>query len=156
MIIEQTFQNISQFSQRTTLANGIPSMNVVDVQRTQGVEYSCDNGDTVRGTVKTDYSTGREVYSGTINGQTASCFIDYNVILPLTITDEDSIESLLLVYGDGSGVGVVSENCPNDDRVAVTAILDNSCDATVIRNFIVTDDNGVEHRLANRLTLDFN
>ncbi len=127
------------------LANGIPSMNVVDIQITEAYEFSCLNGDNIRATRTTDYSTGVEANSGTLNGQSLTCMNTYEVVLPATISDAESIQSLLL--DDELNTVELSSTCPNDLEGSDFTDDIFICDGSSVRNITVTDDNNVIHEM---------
>ncbi len=131
-----------------TLANGIPSMNVVSVERTMEFASSCSNGDVSKATFSADYKTGVITMSGASNGQSMSCIDRYDAVqFPITISTSESISELLFGWGvDDDGTGFISSTCPEDETD--DAVVD--CSGSSLYNIVVTDDQGNKHRVASK------
>ena len=156
-ITEETFGEFTIPSVSRSLAPGVPSLNIENVQRTQVLDFDCSSIGPVESTVMTNFSTGIENASGSADGQSLSCTTTYEVILPMTISTPESIESLLVEYGgDTSSPTVLSTTCPtgNDDSLDVDPAIEQ-CNGTVLTNYTITDDSGVEHKISERSTIDF-
>ncbi len=135
------------------LANDIPSMNVVNVERTTKFNTSCSDGSTSKGTLSFDYKTGIATTSGSFNGQPMSCTNQYSVQLPTTISTPESIQDLLFNWGDDEE-GLISSTCPHDENETddTVSLL---CTSYSVYNITVTDDRGNKHKVAGKTKLTY-
>ncbi len=145
-------------TQSIQLVNGTPSMNVVEVNRVQAIDMSCDNGDSIHGSMTSVYSTGVVSLSGEVNGQSITCSSTFNSILPITIATVAEVEALLEDWGDdllgddAANSGFISTTCPSTVDDADIEPFTNSCDGSILENYTVTDDQGGVHKLSRRYT----
>ncbi len=160
----KTFNGTDFVIQTIQLANGIPSLNVADLQKTEAIDITCDNGISGKLTRSYDYSSGNVVTSGTSSRGNISCTSTFQSILPTTITDETSIDILLQNWGDddnlnnGMQSGIISSTCPQDNSSDELNNLDPTvvaCTGSVLTNYTVTDDNNGIHKLSTKIIFDF-
>ena len=141
-----------------TLANGIPSINVVNVQRTLAIDFSCSDGTSFNATKTSDFLTGRVDSNGIINGQTHNCTSTFRTVLPTTITGDLSIKNLLVVWGSDDALvnavqtGLISTTCPQDDALDNLNPFVISCSGNRLENHTVTDINNGMHEISTKLT----
>lgn len=146
-IINEEISGASIPTQNYALINGVTSMNVVNVKSTNAFVFDCPNsGYNAEGVVTYDFVTGVEVASVTINEETYNCTSTYANPLPLTISNSESIDSLLQ---DWPSDDPISTNCPEE------AVVDPpgdfiSCNSTELTNSEVVDDNGKTHLISTQ------
>lgn len=129
-----------------SLAGEIPSINIVNVQRTTGAAF-CSGNEAMKIIQTTDYSTGVSELTGTAKGKEVSCETYYTPIDDTTVTDAD-VGDFLSNYGYGEGVVTT---CPEDYLSDVIDV----CPGNMITNYIITDDLDISHNISTQITIDF-
>jgi len=142
--------------QRFSLTPGINSLNIIDVQKQDNIDFSCRDGNRVNGDVKYNYKTGVITYTGTLNGQTFSCSDTYISPLEAVISEDGSIRKLLLDWGsDDNGDDFISTTCPNDEDKLDDDFDPITCSGTFSSHYIMMDSSGKTHRLSTKISVSF-
>ncbi len=141
-------------TERFSLTPGIASLNIIDIQRQDDIDFSCKNSSKVKANVKYDYINGVITYTGTLNGQTVSCSDTYISPLEAVISDDTSIRKLLLDWGD-TDTDLQSSTCPDDKDGALDNFDQFSCSGTFSSNYAIMDSTGKTHQLSTKLGISF-
>lgn len=143
------------------LASGIPSLNIVDIQKTAYIDISCTNDGSGTGTTTYNYTTGRVVRSGTFNGQSLSCTSTFSSPLEKTVTDNDSMADLFQEWGtdterqNAGETGLLNTTCPQgDDDISDINLVTQACTGFFLENYTIKDDSGKTHTLSTKTTLN--
>ncbi len=158
--IESGFDGAIEFvNQSFQLSNGTPPIKVVAVQRVQAADFSCSDGTNVNGALSSDFLTGVVNLDAVLNSQNVSCTSTFQSILPVTISDGQSIDGLLENWGDdfdpanAAQSGLISTTCPSsvNDDLDIDPFT-TSCNGSFLTNYTVTDDAGGTHKLSTKFT----
>lgn len=146
-------------SNKYTLDSAIPSLNIVDVTKVETADISCSDGSSAKGNITYNYKSGTVNISATLNGQVMNCESNFTSVLPTTLTDHDSIATLLEDWGtdtdrnNGVQSGLLNTNCPQgeglDDGINP---LSSICQGYFLEQYTITDDNGKVHKIAVKST----
>ena len=136
------------------LVNGIASMNIDNVERSETYTFNCPDGSNAKVSFFENYATGVEEISATVNGQTVNCTTTYPIgFFPTTIGSSESIYNLL-VFSDVSDTGeYIFTNCPDESSTnnPLNQNLNPNpslCETGLFTDTIVTDDNGKTHLIS--------
>ncbi len=151
--------DIEFVNQSFQLSNGTPPINVVAVQRVQAADISCSDGTNVNGALSSDFSTGVVNLDAAVNSQNVSCTSNFQSILPVIISDGQSITDLLENWGDdfdpanAAQSGLLNTTCPSsvNDDLDIDPFT-KSCNGSFLTNYTVTDDEGGTHKLSTKFT----
>lgn len=148
IIYDCLFENADS---KYTLDTGIPSINIIDVSKTESVDITCTDGANAKGTTIYDYKNGVVTSTGTLNGQSMTCQSRFTEILPATLTDHDSFATLLEDWGtdtdrnSGAQSGLLNTNCPQVDGINPLVSI---CKGFFAENYTITDESGKEHKIS--------
>lgn len=132
------------------LKSGAPDLVVKDAQQTVSMDYTCENGDSGKGTSSEDLSSGKVVFSGTVNGKPVSCTETFNSPLPYTIKPDINVDDLFDSWSDDHPT---SSTCPEDlDDETESPFEDNICSGSLLTNISVTDDNGKVSKVSQSIS----
>ncbi|KAG1694969.1 hypothetical protein GQR58_006893 [Nymphon striatum] len=134
------------------LIEGVTAINAVDIQRDIGISVICDGGATQPVSLNAaDFSTGNIDETFYDNGQqVASCRSSYASILPIALTSSTLFDGVLEDWGTDMQL---STNCPTGSSTTTPPSLsENTCTSIVVENYLITDANGVEHKVSKRIT----
>ncbi|WP_299875036.1 S8 family serine peptidase [uncultured Cocleimonas sp.] len=139
--------------QDLSLIEGVSSIKAVDIQRDVGFSVLCE-GETTKpfSLSASDFSTGAISETYYDNGQQiASCSSNYQSILPLTLTNANLFGGVL---EDWVSEAFLNSNCftGNNNTEAPPFPSSNFCTSVIVTNYLITDVNGVEHKISTRLT----
>ena len=136
--------------QGLNLVQGVNEINAVEIQRDIGISVVCES-DTKPVTLnESDFSNGSITETFYDNGQQVeSCSSNYQSILPITLTNSN-----LNTLEDWGSEDQLSTNCPtgNTSTTEPPFQVENSCDSVITTNYLITDVNGVEHKISLRTT----
>ncbi len=133
------------------LVNGIASMNVDNVQRSETYTFSCPDGSNGKVTFFDNYVTGVEEVTARVNGQTVDCSTSYPTdFFPATIGSSASISDLLFFWEASDAGEYISTNCPINDSASnpLNQDLDPNpslCETAFFSDITVTDEFGNTH-----------
>ncbi|MEH6457502.1 MAG: hypothetical protein V7749_14325 [Cocleimonas sp.] len=136
------------------LVDGLASMVIVNVQRSETFSFSCPDGTNAKISFFENFATGVEEIIATANGQRLDCRSTYQTDLVPTIVGSSSSISDLLVLSDVSDVNVlISTTCPNVSSVNNPLNEDLEpdaalCDVSLVVDTTVTDDEGFTHLIS--------
>ena len=130
---------------------GIDELVINDAHTKISVDYSCTNGDSVKATVDEDFSTGKVVYSGTVNGTPVSCTDTYDSPLPHTITAADDVVDFIDDWTDDDPI---SSTCPDDldDEVDTPFDGSTSCTGSYLTNTTIEDNLNKTHKISQKIS----
>ncbi|WP_299878883.1 hypothetical protein [uncultured Cocleimonas sp.] len=141
--------------------SAIPSLNVVDVTKVETADISCSDGSSAKGNITYNYKSGVVNIAATVNGQEMNCESHFTSVLPATLTDHDSIATLLEDWGtdtdrnNGAQSGLTNTNCPQDDGLddEINPLL-SICKGYLQEQYTITDDKGKVHKIAIRSSIN--
>jgi len=143
-------------SNKFSLTPGITSLNIIDLQKITDFNFSCNDGNKRKGNIKYDYKSGVITYTGTVNGQSASCTDTFISPLEAIISTDKSIRQLLLSWGDNDA-DLTSSTCPTDEEGKLIENFEvNVCSGTFNSHYTIIDHNAKTHRLSTKDTYTFN
>ena len=130
-------------------------------QKLKSVDISCTDGSSAKGSTTYNYKSGVVTTAGTLDGQVMNCESNFTTVLPATLTDSDSIATLLEEWGtdtdrnNGAQSGLTYTDCPQDDGLddGINP-LTTSCTGYFIEQYIVTDDNGKKHEISIKTSIE--
>lgn len=143
-------------SNRFSLTPGINSLNLINLQKRTDFDFSCNNKLEAKGNLKFDYKAGTVTYTGTINGQSASCTSTFTSPLETEISDDVSISKLLVFWGTDEGNGdFLSTTCENNEDKITGEFNQFSCSGASRSNYTVMDSEAKTHKLSIKNTVSF-
>ncbi len=123
--------------------DGVPNINVVDVEETIESQQTCSDGSQVGGTGIADFKAGTVSYNGSGNGQSISCTDRFTPAgLPRTLATPLEIAELYTWMSDTDRAHFIGSDCPNDIDVQDDSV---TCTGYTQLDFTFIDDLGGRH-----------
>jgi hypothetical protein len=134
-----------------SLANGISSLNIKDVQRNQSTDVICTDGSKLKVKIYSDFSSGEVITTGMHNGESISCQSKFNSVLEKVVFDQTSITNLLHKWGSDYSTAGYS-NCTH--YIEDMNGFSKECTGQELINYTITDTSGTVHKVTTKVTFE--